>query len=233
MRFMKLPLISQNSPPTAHRPLSTVCCPPSAFAGNSQFTICILRYTFFLWILLSPWILFAHSIDVSAAVEGKTIQGKASYHDGAPVGNADVRAFDPEGEEIGRTKTDSQGKFKIEAAFRCDHRLLIDANDGHGAEYTISAKALPADLPPRDHSTVSPDMPAAHIESDRQRPRDSALLAGIHDDVDALQEQLDRYEQRIRFRDILGGIGFIVGLSGAAYGYYYRGLLKKCRNSRE
>ena len=56
---------------------------------------------------------------------------------------------------------------------------------------------------------------------------DKALLVEIHGDVDALQEQLNEYEHRLRFRDILGGIGFIVGIIGAAYGYYYRGLLRK------
>ena len=55
----------------------------------------------------------------------------------------------------------------------------------------------------------------------------------IHADIDALQDQLNQYEHRIRFRDILGGMGFIVGLAGAAYGYYYRGLLRKKPQSRK
>ena len=88
-------------------------------------------------------------MEVFATVEGKTIQGKANFHDGTPARNADVTAFDASGDKIGRTKTDDQGKFTLEARFRCDHRLLVDTNDGHGAEYTILAKSLPADLPPR------------------------------------------------------------------------------------
>ena len=88
-------------------------------------------------------------------MEGKTIQGRAGFHDGTPARNADVKAFDPAGEEIGRAKTDEQGKFSLEARFRCDYRLLVDTNDGHGAEYTIAAKILPADLPQRDSSAGS------------------------------------------------------------------------------
>ncbi|MGD0383857.1 MAG: hypothetical protein ABSA77_10065 [Thermoguttaceae bacterium] len=216
---MKPFIISQN-------PLPTVHCPLFTFVRN-------LRFAIILSIFFTPTFAFAHSMEVFATVEGKTIQGKASFHDGTPARNAEVKAFDPTGEEIGRTKTDEQGKFKLEVRFHCDYRLLVDTNDGHGAEYTISAKNLPADLPPRDPSIVSPDTARTHTESDREHTHDSALLAEIHADVDALQEQLNEYEHRIRFRDILGGIGFIVGLAGAAYGYYYRGLLRNKPQSRE
>ena len=230
---MKPLLISHRPLPTAHFPLSTAHSRRSTFVRNLQFTICTLQFAIFLSIFFATSSVFAHSIEVFATVEGKSIQGKASFHDGTPVRNAEVKAFDPTGEEIVRTKTDDQGKFKLEVRFRCDHRLLVDTNDGHGAEYTLLAKNLPADLPPRDPSIVSPDTARTHTESDRERSHDSALLAEIHADVDALQEQLNEYEHRLRFRDILGGIGFIVGLAGAAYGYYYRGLMRKDRQSRE
>jgi nickel transport protein len=223
---MKPILFSPNPPPTVHSPLSTLI-------RNLQFAICNLQFAILILIFLAPSIALAHSMEIFAAVEGKTIQGKASFHDGTPARNADVKAFDPAGEEIGRTKTDDQGKFSLEARFRCDHRLLVDTNDGHGAEYTVFAKNLPADLPPHGTSIPSSDSAHADSESDLDHSHDSALLKEIHADVDALQDQLDQYEHRLRFRDILGGIGFIVGLAGAAYGYYYRGLLRNKTQSRE
>jgi nickel transport protein len=201
--------------------------------GNLQFRICSLWSAVFLGLFLCPSLVFAHSVEVSARVEGKTIQGRASFHDGTPARDADVKAFDPVGEEIGRTKTDEQGEFSLEARFRCDYRLLVDTNDGHGAEYTIAAKTLPEDLPARDSSAGPADRTAVDAGGAPGQSSDSALLRGIHEDVDALQDQMDRYEHRLRFRDILGGIGFIVGLAGAAYGFYYRGLLAKARQSRE
>jgi nickel transport protein len=197
--------------------------------NNLQLTICNLQFAILLLLLYSSSI-YAHSIDVFAqvepdAVKGTSIQGKAAFHDGTPVKNADVKAFDPSDKEIGRTKTDDQGKFTLKAEYRCDYRILVDAGDGHGGEYRISAGVFPAELPTRGSS----DTTQAEIEASRQK----FLLFEIHADVDALQEQLDQYEHRIRFRDILGGIGFIVGLAGAAYGYYYRGLLRNKTQSRE
>jgi nickel transport protein len=201
--------------------------------GNLQLSICNYQFAIFLLIFLAPSIALAHNMEVFATVEGKTIRGKASFHDGTPARNAEVKAFNAAGQEIGRTKTDDQGKFSLETRFRCDHRLLVDANDGHGAEYTILAKNLPADLPPHGPAVASLDSAHADSESDLEHSHDSTLLKEIHADVDALQDQLDQYEHRIRFRDILGGIGFIVGLAGAAYGYYYRGLLRNKTQSRE
>ncbi len=212
--------------------------------NNLQFAIYNLQFAIFFLILLSPSPVLAHSMEVFATVEGKTIQGRANFHDGTPARNADVKAFDPAGEEIGRTKTDEQGKFSLEARFRCDHRLLVDTNDGHGVEYTILAKSLPADLPSRGRSDATADQVHADAGVDQEHTQESALLKDIHDDVDALQDQLhrcqysmqaqlDQYEHRIRFRDILGGIGFIVGLAGAAYGFYYRGLLRESQRPRE
>jgi nickel transport protein len=198
-----------------------------------QFTICNLQFAIFLLIFLAPSIASAHSIEVFATVEGKTIQGKARFHDGTPARNAEVKAFDAVGEEIGRTKTDEQGKFSLEARIRCDYRLLIDTNDGHGGEYTILAKSLPDDLPPHDFAIASAGQAHVHSENDLDHSHDSALLKEIHADVDVLQEQINQYEHRIRFRDILGGIGIIVGLVGAAYGYYYRGLLRNKTQSGE
>jgi nickel transport protein len=184
------------------------------------------QFVIILLIILCPSSVFAHNMDVFAAVEGNTIRGKANFHDGTPAKNAVVKAFDSSGEEIGRTKTDDEGKFVLEARFHCDYRLLVDTGDGHGGEYTISAKALPADLPDHGPSVASVESTHSHPAIDEPK-LDKNLLAEIHADVDALQEQLNGYEHRIRFRDILGGIGFIVGLVGVGYGYYYRGLLRK------
>jgi nickel transport protein len=215
--------------------------------GILKFAICNLQFAIFFGTFLCPSLVLAHGMDVFAKVEGKTIQGKANFHGGSPAANADVRAFDPVGNEIGRTKTDDQGKFSLDARFRCDYRLLVDTNDGHGGEYTIPAKFLPADLSARGDTVPAADQERTVSEAAPEHTQDSPLIKEIHADVDdlqtqfdrhkygirALQDQLDRYEKTIRFRDILGGIGFIVGLTGAAYGFYYRGLLRQNRQSRQ
>lgn len=141
-----------------------------------------------------PAPILAHGIDIDARVRG-TMEGQARYHDGTPVRDATVTASDPAGKEIGRTTTDRQGKFMLKARFRCDHRLLVDTGDGHGAERTIAAAQLPPGLPPRGDVPVSP---TTNDES---------------------------YGQRPSLRDVLSGIGYIVGVPGIAF--YFLGIRRR------
>ena len=154
----------------------------------------------------------AHGIHVSARVEGRTIRGKAYYHDDSPVGGATLRALDRSDDEIATTQTDPQGEFSFEARFRCDHRLLVETGDGHGGEFLITAMQLPGDLPARG------DTPAPATSAE-------ASLETIQNELNELRNQLQRYEERIRLQDVLGGIGYIFGIAGVAY--YFLGIRRK------
>ncbi|OHB66655.1 MAG: hypothetical protein A2V70_13385 [Planctomycetes bacterium RBG_13_63_9] len=169
-----------------------------------------------LWIvvglMLAPTSAVAHDVTVSAHAHGTIIEGEARLHDGTPVRNAKVTAFDPAGEKIGETTTDEQGRFSFKARFRCDHRLLVDAGDGHGAECTVPAGPLGDSLPPRGGA------PPASLS-------DHTSLEAIEHQLIHLQEELDRFEQQIRLRDVLGGIGYIVGIAGVAF--YFLGIRRK------
>jgi nickel transport protein len=210
---------------------------------NLQLPICNYQFAIILSTVLFPTALFAHGMDVFATVHGKTIQGKASYHDGTAAKDCDVKAFNSTGDELGRTKTDDDGKFSIEAKYRCEYRILVDAADGHGGDYVVPAAALPNDLPTRDQATAT-ESAHDHEESEHGHTHGHAVdencpgtavdikeIEELHSAIDSLQEQLNRHENRTRFRDILGGIGFIVGIFGAAYGCYYRGLVQKNRQT--
>jgi len=173
----------------------------------------------------------AHKLFVFASAEGATIHGEAYFQGGAPARGLAVTAFDPQGAELARTTTDDQGEFTLTAEFRCDHRLVVETPDGHGAEFTLRAGQLPADLPPRDEAAGPPhpqdEHPHAHIEHSHHPPSSepSEELRALRADVAALQEQLTRYENRTRLRDVLGGIGYILGLAGIAF--YFLGVRRK------
>lgn len=173
---------------------------------------------------LSPAPLFAHKMNVFASAEGKTIRGKAYFSGGGPARNVTVTAYDPLGEEIGKTTTDNEGRFTLEARFHCDYQLLAETGDGHGGQYILAALALPTDLPNKGAASPASVFPAT------SKPQPTVAvsadqLAGLRAEIVRLEEQLNAHENHIRMTDILGGIGYIAGISGAAY--YYFGVRRK------
>ena len=165
-----------------------------------------------------------------AQARGRTIQGRAYFRGGAPARNATVALRAPDGRTLAETTTDDAGEFAVEARWRCDHQIMVTTGDGHGADFTVKAAELPEELPPLPRegdepslpaSTPAPNTAAAAIREDAATlPRDADPTAKL-DDIDrqiaALRRQLEAYEQTTRLRDVLGGLGYILGIAGVAY----------------
>ena len=176
----------------------------------------------------------AHKLSVFATAEGRTIRGRAYLQGGGSPGRAAVSLFDPQGQSLGQTTTDEQGKFTVEARFRCDHRIIVDSGEGHRAEYTLPATALPDDLPLRtadEGASAAKPPQAAPLPSPQHgdpSPPASASHVKLEDlarQIDQLQFQIDQLGSRIRVQDVLGGLGYILGLMGLAY--YFLGVRRK------
>ena len=143
-------------------------------------------------LLLCPAQAWAHKLNVFAHVEGRTIHGAAYFGSGTAAQGVSVVAFDSAGKELGRTTTDSQGLFSLEAHRRCDHRLVVETADGHGAEYTIPAAELPADLPAGKVSAMpakSTAGPIAATSGATAGDETAAKLDALHAEVVRLREQ--------------------------------------------
>ena len=171
-----------------------------------------------LGLLLLPTSASAHKIHLFASVDGTTIQGKAYFTIESPARGLSVVAADLAGEQLGRTTTDEQGEFRIEARFRCDHRLTVSTVDGHGASYTVAVAELPQQLPPRE----------PHTESSHA-PSDGSELEALRTQIVELRQQFDEHGQRTRMQDVLGAVGYILGIAGVAF--YFLALRKRPTNT--
>ena len=150
------------------------------------------------------------------------IQGRAYFPHDVPAQEIQITALDPAGRELGRTKTDREGKFVLtpDIRERCEIKIVAASDDGHGADYTVHAAELPADLPltpAAGPAAASVGRPAARPA---EQPADPTQTAGRSPETPAqvveLREQVFDYEYRLRFRDVLGGLGYILGLAGVA-----------------
>ncbi len=193
-------------------------------------TTCTGAFLFVLALLLGASPAVAHSLHVFAEGDGTVIRGKAYFRGGSPAIDAQVMAFGPEGRKLGEARTDAQGAFTLPAPYRCDYRLLVVTDDGHGAEFRVPAEELSATLPPPggdgdagEHGEShggAPAAPAAPAEVPPAPGRPGPVaeeLAAIRSQISSLREQLAQYEQRTRLRDALGGIGYILGLAGIGF----------------
>jgi nickel transport protein len=167
----------------------------------------------------------AHKLFVFATVRGKLIEGEAYYQGGDPAPDVKVAILAPDGLKLDEMATDSDGRFQFEPRFSIDHKLSADAGFGHRAEYTVEVAELPTSLPPyspdaagvvlqanlTDESTPEPVRSPPHHDHDP-----AAEIEALTQQIVALRRDLDRWKAQLRMQDILGGIGYILGIMGLA-----------------
>jgi nickel transport protein len=175
----------------------------------------------------------AHKVVVFATVDADTIQGEAYFRGGDPLRAAKVTVVGPDRNPLGETVTDEEGRFTFPVRSRMSHTLIVDAGEGHGQEYTIPVDELPGNLPndpsasqpanpdPTTTRDLKPELAPAPVEK-------KSLGAQVDADgkqVAALRKDLDHYKNERRLQDVLGGVGYILGLMGLAF--YFLGVRRK------
>ena len=148
---------------------------------------------------------------VFAHVHGTEIHGQVMDEGEIAVANAKITAYSPAGQRLAEAVSDDKGEFRLTVTKRCDWRIVADAA-GHRAECTVPASELPADLPEASNSDE-------HDETDGD-------LADLHRQVIALRRDVDRLQNKLRYQDIIGGVGYILGLIGIT-AYFLGGRRRK------
>lgn len=178
----------------------------------------------------------AHHVVVFATVKGKTIEGEVFYQGGSAAAQVPVTVLGTANQKLGETETDETGKFSFTPSVRCDMRFVADAGMGHRGEYLLKQEELPPDLPPADSSASSngaetttenalPPHEHTDMEHDHPHPHPHPDEADhVHDmpvttedigrQVMMIRQDLNQLQQKLRFQDILGGIGYILGIMG-------------------
>jgi nickel transport protein len=189
-----------------------------------HFSLFTLHFSL-LWGAISPPPALAHRINVTAPVQGTTIAGEAYFVDGSPARNASVTVLDPAGKTIGQTTTDADGRFSFPLRFRCDHRVVVDAGDGHAKTVTVSASEMPGTLPVWNGAPAPSDKaPPAPALTETAAAEDAQLTA-LQGQIAELRKEVARYENKVRLSDVLGGIGCILGFMGLAF--YFLGVRRR------
>lgn len=168
----------------------------------------------------------AHKSFIFATIPQGKIEGEVYFGGAEPGRHVTVAVLDPLGNKLGSVVTDEKGRFTFEPRVRCDHRLIADDGMGHRAEYTVRADELPAHLladnPSGFHGT---GMDSGSSGADQQGSQPSSSRVGdssgvsesLSQQIAALRRDLDRWQARLRLQDILGGVGYILGITGLMF----------------
>lgn len=162
----------------------------------------------------------AHRLKVFASAIGSSIEGEAYFVGSGPAAGVDVTLRDKADKVLQSGKTGPDGKFALKATGTGDITVTVDAEDGHVARFTVAASELDTNLPAAvptasaalagDAKPVDASMPAAAAPAVSMADLEIAVARKVA----PLAAQIDALQSALRIQDIIGGIGYIVGIFG-------------------
>jgi len=171
----------------------------------------------------------AHRSTIFAWVEGDKVFTESKFSGGRPVKRGDVSVYDLEGNQLLKGKTDDHGKFSFVIPKKTAMKIVLQAGMGHRGEWTIPGSEIEGVAGSPAEKTISQ-------KTASKSPEERVEVSDIScDEIRlAMEEVLDKRlkpvmkilvesrEDGPTFRDIFGGIGYILGLIGIAAYFNYR-----------
>lgn len=181
--------------------------------------------------LLAAGAALAHRVNVFAWVEGDTVFVECKYPDGTKVHEGVIRVLDSAGKELLSGKTNDKGEFSFKVPKQDDLTIVLEAGMGHRGDWPLSRQDLaPAGEAPKPGPAAAPQAspkneapspaavePAAGPASPPPAGIDQAIEKALDKKLAPVMKMLaEMHEQKVRLTDVLGGIGYIIGLVGVA-----------------
>ncbi|VAW89445.1 hypothetical protein MNBD_GAMMA17-101 [hydrothermal vent metagenome] len=177
-------------------------------------------------LLVSPTA-FAHKLNMFAYVEGNEIFAEGYFTDGKKAKNSTITVFGPDNNQLLQGTSDEDGQFTFAIPQQSDLRITVNAGMGHQAEYVM----LKNELSEETESALTTSITAAsdNDNSDTQPAESSQAVTNLDNNairteveravgkaIKPLMRELSTMRAEKSLADIIGGIGFIFGLFGAA-----------------
>ena len=148
------------------------------------------KYKLFMLYVVSFMItanIYAHNIKIFAAKKGDSICGYVYSPGGIRIKNSIISVY-KNTKFVTKIKTSNKGIFNYKGADDSNYKFVY-SKDGHFAEYSVNKPAM-------------------------KKKKKIATKANNDNQIFEIKEQLDRIENTMRVRDIIGAIGYIFGVAG-------------------
>ncbi len=178
-----------------------------------------LTALFVLFLLLaSP--AYGHKVTIFAYAEGDFIKTESRFSGGRAARNCTVRVHSlPDQALVASGQSDEQGFFAFPLPGEAtDLDISITCGDGHRGTWRLEAQEyLPAEAQPAPHLHESPAQAAPLASGVQEALLRQIIAEEVEKKVAPLRRDLARLAaQKTSWADILGGIGYILGLAGLA-----------------
>ena len=179
----------------------------------------ILIFTFLIIIMMDVSV-FAHKVIIFAYVEGDIVYTESYFSDGKKCMNSKIEVFNNRGDKLLEGLTNGEGEFSFEVPSEDgDLKIVLTAGMGHRAEYSISADEIRGStglIKEENEEPVSIVFPETssldlkEIQSIIEDTLDEKLKPIMREMIEIKKSQ----EDKISPTEIIGGIGYIVGIFG-------------------
>ena len=174
----------------------------------------------FLIIIMTDISVFAHKVNIFAYVEGKRVYTESYFNDGKKCVDSKIEVFNNQENKLLEGLTDGEGMFSFEAPSEDvadgDLQVVLTASMGHRAEYIIPVNELrgvtePAQEKPEEPaSKVSPEISSLDLKEIQSLIEDT-----LDEKLKPVMREIKKFqEDRISPTEIIGGIGYIIGIFG-------------------
>lgn len=176
----------------------------------------LIAATIALTVLLLPATVLAHKVNLFAYAEDNQVVVEGFFSDGKVADKAQIHVFSPDGERLVEGQADDDGVFVFDIPEVTDLRISLYAGMGHRAEFTLPANELSAAMTTTDGATRSPATgnAAASIDSEAM---ETMVRQAVNEALTPLVRNLAELNQQRTVSDIIGGVGFIVGIIGVFF----------------
>ena len=177
----------------------------------------------FLIIMMINIPVFAHKVNIFAYVEGDKVYTESYFNDGKKCIDSKIEVFDNQGNKLLEGLTDEEGMFSFEIPSKDvidgDLKVVLTASMGHRAEYSVSADELRGAVGLIKEETeepipaVSPEIYSLDLKQIQSLIED-ALDKKLEPIMREMREIKKSQEDKISPTEIIGGIGYIIGIFG-------------------
>ena len=207
--------------------------PHNGVAFGLKNNIFCLIFTM-LWLLFLPASVSAHNVTVFAWVDGDTIHTQSKFSGGKRVKNALILVYDLKDVMLLEGKTDENGMFSFKIPKKTALKIILKASMGHLAVWNLRAEELgeaeskTAVQPTGIKAPLVTDSGSAGIQKNvdvfestkislERREIEEIINASLDKKLRPITEMLaDAMNKEPGFTEIMGGIGYILGLVGIA-----------------